>query len=525
MSAPGHSRRTGFALHLHAHLPYVRHRHAGTLAEDWLFEALTECYIPLLASWKHLADEGIPFHIHLSMTPTLLAMLEDPVLGIRFEKYVTDRLALLEDEAKRGVPEVAEAITLYRRRLTLARRVWEGAEADITRLVTELTASGHLTLLASAATHALLPVLATDEMRRLQIALGVAEHERTFGDRPRGFWLPECGYGTGVDAALASEGIRYTILEAHGISGGLPGGTPAGHAVSCPNGVVAFSRDAALSGKVWNREGGYPGDPRYRDFYRDLGYDDPARAARMLDGFDSPRFTGLKFHRITSVDTPSSKKEPYSPREARLATQYHAAHFLDCIKARSTQLATEAPGTVPLAAFDAELFGHWWFEGPWFLESVIRAAHLGEIEMHSLASHAENAPPGRIVRPSPSTWGSGGYFETWIDPVNDWMYPALHRIERGLAGDMRDPVRCDAPNLVPALRELLLAEASDWSFLIKAGSVGDYARSRFLQHEGEAVYLRDSDEPEDPRPFLFPELSNVLARLRREWNSRAFAGR
>ncbi len=524
MSARNPAGTPGFALHLHAHLPYVRHRDAGTFAEDWLFEALVECYVPLLASWKHLADEGIPFHIHLSMTPTLLAMIEDPVIGIRFEKYITDRLSLLEDEANRGVPEIAEAITLYRRRLTLARRVWDGAEGDITRLVRELTASGHLTLLASAATHALLPVLATDEMRRLQIALGIAEHVRAFGDRPAGFWLPECGYGAGVDAALADEGIKYTILEAHGIAGGLPGGTPAGEAISCPNGVVAFPRDGELSGKVWNREGGYPGDGRYRDFYRDLGYDDPARAARILDGFDAPRPTGLKFHRITSVEIPSAKKEPYSPREARLATQYHAAHFLDCIKTRSSELAKQSPGSIPLAAFDAELFGHWWFEGPWFLESVIRAAHLSEIEMHSLDA-ARRRAPARVVRPSPSSWGSGGYFETWIDPANDWMYPALHRIERGLARDLRGPARNDAPNLVPAVRELMLAQASDWAFLIKAGNVAEYARSRFLEHEGEAVYLAESRDPEDPRPFLFPELAAVLERVRREWNVRQFAGR
>lgn len=487
---------------LHAHLPYVRHpEDPGALEQRWLFEAIGECYLPLVEVLERLRRDGVPFALALSLSPTLLNMLADPLLRARYRTHL-DRLVALADRevARTARRREHRAARMYQDLWRHRRRQWEAMAGDLPGALARLEAAGTVELLTTAATHAFLPLLApVPAAVRAQVALAVAEFRRTFGRAPAGFWLPECGYCAGLEGVLAEQGLRYAFLEAHGLLGATP--RPA-HGVHAPAptaaGVAFFARDPECSRQVWSSQEGYPGDFAYREYYRDIGWDLALEELAPLQhpgGRRAP--TGLKYWRITG---PTAEKEPYDPEAAAATAARHAGHFVWC---RIRQLAALAPAMdrppVVVAPYDAELFGHWWWEGPQWLEQVARqGAAAGEFAFVTPSTYlAQYGAPGPAVAPADSSWGHGGFYDYWLNGENHWIWRHLHHAGRRMEALARQHGGAppDSPAgvaLRQAGRELLLAQASDWPFILRSGTVVEYARRRLAEHLGRFHRLQEA---------------------------------
>ena len=358
------------AIVLHSHLPYVRHPESEAVLEElWLYEAITETYIPFLQMCEQLLAEGIEFRYTVSVTPTLAHMLDDALLRARYQRHLERLLELAEKEVvrTRWQPEYHAVACHYRRNLASIHQFWCRFGGDLLTAYRELQQRGVIEIIASAATHGFLPLLQPNPQAvQAQITIGVEAYRRTFGVEPRGFWLPECGFYPEVSQYLAEAGLRYTFLDSHGIIHGRPRPRYAVYSpVYSPEGVAFFGRDWESSTQVWSATEGYPGDPIYRDFYRDIGFDlDWEYIAPYLPA-GIRGFTGLKYHAITGK---TADKKIYQPQAAIERAAVHAGHFMfnreHQIRWLSTHMDREP---IVVAPYDAELFGHWWYEGPWFL--------------------------------------------------------------------------------------------------------------------------------------------------------------
>ncbi|MBN1337447.1 MAG: DUF1957 domain-containing protein [Deltaproteobacteria bacterium] len=480
------------SLVLHAHLPFVRHpEYSDFLEEDWLFEAITETYVPLLRALDRLWKDGIDFRLAISLTPPLCEMLADPLLQERTLRRLHALVDLAGRQARerRGTPFEAAA-TYYAWDLEETRHLYEEVlHGRILDRFREYQERGCIEILTCAATHGFLPLMATDEARHAQVAIGARNYEKHFGRRPQGIWLPECAYAPGLDHLLAREGIRWFCVESHGLQRGTPNpryGTA--RPVCTPSGVAAFGRDRETSEQVWSAESGYPGDPLYREFYRDLGYDLPYDEVRsLLHGDGVRRSIGLKFHRITGK-VPLDRKEPWVPAWALERADVHAGNFLHNRQAQVRHLSDVLEFPPHLTApYDAELFGHWWFEGPRFLESFLRKAACDqrELELLTPSEYLARHPVHEEVTPALSSWGARGFFEVWLNEKNDWIYRHLHRAEERMVDLVQRFPKADGVlgrALRQAGRELLLAQASDWAFIMTMGTSVPYAEKRTRDH-------------------------------------------
>jgi len=492
------------ALVLHAHLPYVRHQeHEEFLEENWLFEAITETYVPLFGVLERLIDDRIDFRLTVSLTPTLASMLLDPLLQSRYLKKLEKTIELAEKEMARtaALPDFHPLALMYHTLLVEVR------DAFLNRYGKNLVSAfqrfqqlGKVEVIASAATHGYLPLLSVNESAvRAQIAVGVKHYQQVFGRNPAGFWLPECGYYPGVDRLLRERGIRYTLVETHGI-------TRADHRprygvfapIVTPSGLAVFGRDPDSSRQVWSSEVGYPGDFDYREFYRDIGHDfDLSYVGPYIHPDGIRTDTGLKYYRITGKNKP---KEPYVPEWAEQKAASHAEHFLSERIRQVTELSAsmDRPPVV-VAPYDAELFGHWWFEGPRWLEYLIRKAALDQdtIRLVTLSEYLDQCPDNQVATPCLSSWGRDGFSEVWLNSQNDWIYPHLHQgadAMENLAAAHPQATGLEARALNQAGRELLLAQASDWTFMINSGTMAEYATRRVKSHLRRFHRLREQVE-------------------------------
>ena len=480
------------AIVLHAHLPFVRHpEHRDHLEERWLFEAIAECYLPLVDALQRLESDGVPFRLTVSLSPPLAAMLGDELLRGRFEWHMEkiDRLVAREIVRTRDHAELGPVTEFYARRQTKLWAAWRRIGRDVVGALSAMEARGHVELWTCGATHAFFPALVHHpEVVRAQVALAVDSHTRAVGRRPRGIWLPECGYAPGVDKVLVDHGIAYTALETHALLDASPrprSGTA--EPVITSAGLSCFGRDVEASRQVWSKDEGYPGDPSYREFYRDVGFDNPEEDVREFVAADGTRqATGLKYYRITGPGL--GDKRPYDPASARERARIHAGNFVFNRAQQARWLADrmDVPPVV-LAPYDAELFGHWWFEGVDFLEEVFRAlpAAAADVAPVTLGEYLAENPSHDLAEPEPSSWGAGGYSGVWLDPVSSWM---LRHVDHAIR-EMADIVRHHAGSggareraARRAGRELMLMLSSDWPFLMKTGTAPHYARARFEAH-------------------------------------------
>ena len=496
------TRRGFLALVLHAHLPFVRHpEHPEFLEERWLFEAITETYLPLLERLQRLGNDRVPFRLTMSFTPPLLAMLSDGLLQARYERHLERliELAAKEIERTRWTPPFHRLALFYHHRFTTARRLYvEAYRRNLIQAFRELSDRGVLELLASCATHGYLPLMDLHRPAvRAQLQIGVQAFEHAFGRRPAGFWLPECGYHPGHDELLKELGVRYFLVDAHGILFGSPRPKYGVYAPAlCPSGVAAFGRDLESSKSVWSAEEGYPGDDEYREFYRDIGFDLEYDYVRpYLNGDGTRLHTGIKYHRITGH---TDDKQPYDPDRALEKAAQHAGHFLFNREQQADHLSSvmdRAPLVV--SPYDAELFGHWWFEGPDWLELVIRKAHAHHPRLSLIApsDYFQHYPTNQVLEPSMSSWGFGGYHEVWLNGANDWIYRHLHKMAEQMtdaAARHPHPDGLRTRLLNQMARELLLAQSSDWAFILKNQTHTGYAYRRLHSHLGRFTRLSDA---------------------------------
>ncbi len=462
---------------LHAHLPFVRHpEHAKFLEEEWLFEAITETYIPLLRMMERLLADGVPFRLTMTLSPPLCEMLADPLLKERYRRHAEELLQTLRRERGRMDGRFGPALDLYDR--TLSESLDYAARNDLVSAFRRVQEAGALEIVTCGATHGFLPFVRSP---RPQVRAAAANYLKHFGRAPRGIWLPECAYAPGLDAALAESGIEFFFLDAHGVLNGSRVPKYGIHApVRTPAGPAVFARDLETSKQVWSAKEGYPGDAAYREFYRDLGWD-----------IGLKRNLGVKCHRITG-EVPLHAKEPYDPAAARRRAAEHAWNFKFNREQQARWLA-ERLGRPPVivAPYDAELFGHWWFEGPWFLEELFRA--LASSDIRAAAPPEILAESGRlqVLEPSPSSWGDKGYYEVWLNGSNDWLYRHQHAAEERMVELARREPGSDLElrALNQAAREVLLLESSDWAFIMTTGAVVPYAHRRFKEHAARFTRL------------------------------------
>jgi len=478
---------------LHAHLPFVRHpEYNEFLEEDWLFEAITETYIPLIKVFDSLLSDGVDFRITLSITPPLANMLSDPLLQERYSHHIDKLIDLSEKERDfvKGCPEFQPAAEMYYDKLRETRQIFRDSyESNLINAFRKFQDLGKMEIITCCATHGYLPLMLHNRATKAQIRIGAQDYFYKFGRRPKGIWLSECAYNPDDDYILKEEGINYFFLDTHGILYGKPRPRYAVYApIYCPSGVAAFGRDVESSLQVWSADIGYPGDYRYREFYRDIGFDrDYGYIKPHLHSDGIRRYTGLKYHRITG-NVPLHEKAPYNPQQALEASAEHAGNFMFNREKQIEFLSTIIDRKpIVVAPYDAELFGHWWYEGPEFLNYLFRKIYYDQKTISTVTptEYLNEYPRNQVLKPTMSSWGDKGYNEVWLNGSNDWIYRHIHKAtERMIEIAEKNPNTTGVKKRVlnQLARELMLAQSSDWAFIMTTGTMTAYSHKRTRDH-------------------------------------------
>jgi 1,4-alpha-glucan branching enzyme len=482
-----------FSLVLHAHLPFVRHPEDPTvMEEDWLYEAITGTYLPLIQIFEGLVTDHVPFRCTVSLSAPLISMLTDDLLKQRYAEYLDDLIALAAKELvrTRSEPHYMRLAQMYSDRFQSLRHTWRSHEGNLVNAFRRLQDAGRLEVITSTATHAFFPLMDRNWAAiRAQVHAAADLYERHFGRRTPGMWLGECGYVPGVDELLREAAVRYFLVDTHAILNADRRPAYGVYApLYCPTGVAAFGRDSESSEQVWSAQHGYPGDPHYRDFYRDIGFDLPMEYIGPHVHPEGHRmYTGFKYHAITH--NALHDKWVYDPDIARGKAGLHASHFRGNMEKQAERLAAgmDRPPLI-VSPYDAELYGHWWYEGPIFLGDLFRQLHYDQstIEPITPGDYLERHATNQLATPSASSWGRKGYSDQWLNETNAWTYRHLHvaaermvELAHAHAG-ATDPLTIRALN--QSARELMLAESSDWSFIMSTGTTVPYATRRFNEH-------------------------------------------
>ncbi|MFH1552240.1 MAG: 1,4-alpha-glucan branching protein domain-containing protein [Candidatus Omnitrophota bacterium] len=489
------------ALVLHAHLPFIRHpEHESFLEENWLFESITDTYIPLINVFDNLINDGVDFRITVSLSPTLIDMLKDEVLVARYLKHLDKLITLAELEVKRtqGDGRLNELALMYLDRFKRSKYVFaEKYGRDLVNAFKKFQDLGKVEVITCCATHGYLPLM--DLYRsavKAQVAVAVDVYKEAFGTRPKGIWLPECAYHPGHDEILSQFGIQYFFVETHGVLFGTP--RPRYGVYSpyrCKSGVAVFGRDMESSKAVWSSKEGYPGDHHYREYYRDIGFDLDYHYIRPYINNCGTRInTGIKYYRITGR---TDHKDIYDRKAALEKAADHAGNFMFNREKQVEHLSgmmDRAP--IIVSPYDAELLGHWWFEGPEWLEFLLRKMHYDQDTIKTIVPSEylglyDSYP---VITPSMSSWGWKGYNEVWLNGSNDWIYRHVHKMAELMiadAKDYRNAAGLEKRVLNQMTRELLLAQSSDWAFIMKTGTFVEYARGRTKEHINRFLALHE----------------------------------
>jgi len=509
-----------FILALHSHLPYVLNHGRWPHGSDWLCEAALDTYLPLLERLEELAAEQTPTPVTIGFTPVLANQLASPAFAREMEEFFGQRLAAC-DEAPASFGPLVE---FWRARFNRLRELFRRIDANLVAAFRRLQEQGRLEIIGSAATHGYLPLLGRDESIRLQLAVGQHEHRRLFGVAPAGCWLPECAYRPrgkwrgkkvrrGIEQHLADAGFRYFFTDAHlaragsplGAYGDIPLGAerfdadrhdpgsplPAGGRARAARSpyrayrvsgrgvrppVAALVRDPRSSMQIWSRHQGYPGDEWYLEFHK----------IRWPGG--------LKLWRVSGTNVDLGGKRPYEPPVAHERAAGHASHFVHLLQSLAQQPADRGGSGIIVAPFDTELFGHWWFEGADFLAATYRALRgsgKDGVRPVTASQHLEAHAPGTALQLAEGSWGANGDHSMWLNERTAWTWERLWRLEDAFWDVAPEALASAAarPVLAQAARELLLAQASDWQFIISTGAVVDYAERRFTLHCDDAERL------------------------------------
>jgi 1,4-alpha-glucan branching enzyme len=453
------------AIVLHSHMPYVEGFGTYPFGEEWLFDAVIRSYLPVLEVARDLT---------MTVTPVLADQLEDAGAAERLRRFLAEwRIGAAEADLAQVPAECRAACEGERQRYSHALELLDVAGGDPLVPFQRAAAEGRVALAASSATHAVLPMLATRPGVRLQLETGIRSHRRRFG-WDGGFWLPECAYAPGLEWRLAEQGVEWFCVDQSAHREPLDALAP----VRTEAGPVALPIDWEAISWLWSLDG-YPSHPAHAQF-----------AGKSLRGI-----------RIWKVGGGA-----YEPAAAEAVARRQAEEFLAAAAQRLRTYAEDQRRRGLLVfAIDTELLGHWWSEGPIWLQAVLEGAEAAGIRLLTVPQAlAEHEPVERPLRAS--TWGEGKDLRTWDSPpVADLASGARRselRLLRAVAGGLR------GDRLMRAARELLAAQASDWAFLDQRKQAGDYAYQRATDHSRAMLEAIDSDPATDPRlRSLAPDLS------------------
>jgi 1,4-alpha-glucan branching enzyme len=506
----------------HSHIPYCRKSGMWPFGEEWLYEAMLGSYIPFLdvlrsipsrqdESERYGSSSELPISVTIGVTPILLEQLDDDYMREGFIKWAQARIKRAEEDRKRfkltGDKVLEDLAGSYCDEYRQALRTFRHDYAsDIVSALAELERRGVVEIITSAATHGYLPLLNEDTSIRAQLAVGCETHEMRFGRPSRGIWLPECAYRPGLEEFLETFGLEYFFVDRHAIEGGDPidvssgaedgearsgfavfgggvrGTTYKPYLVNRSN-IVCMGRNERVTTQVWSSWLGYPGDGLYREFHRK---DD---------------VTGLQYWRVTGREVELGNKEVYNREKAVLRAKEHAAHFvgLACELVNNWNATTGEHGAI-VAPYDMELFGHWWYEGVFWLSEIFsELMENSTVGVCSAGEFLNHHPPSETIKLPESSWGRGGRHEVWLNDETAWMWDMIHaaesRIKRLAA---LSPATEDTGLLellkTQALREFLLLTSSDWPFLVTERQAEDYGSKRFREHAERFDRLMDYAE-------------------------------
>jgi 1,4-alpha-glucan branching enzyme len=509
-------------------LPFTRHPDdEDALEERWLFEAMSECYLPLIIAYDELIEEKINFKITMSITPTLMTMLQDEYLNKRYFEYLKKSIELSEKELIRteNSAELYRVSNFYNKRFKDLLATYEKYDYRIMNAFKRFDKLGFLEIITSSATHGLLPLLIVNkETVRAQISTAVQSYSECLGHAPKGIWLPECAYTYELDSILKEYGLEYFIGENTAVLHACPKPNYGTYApISSNNGVVVFGRDIESSHQVWSNYMGYPGDVNYREFYRDIGHElDMTYVAPYINQNGIRVDTGIKYYKITGA---TENKDIYNRNKAMEVVKQHAEHFR---KSREFQInrVSEHMSVKPIITcpYDTELFGHWWFEGTDFIKEFIKSVskEVTNFKMITPSKYLEKYPIVQCCIPAASTWGENGDFSVWLNHTNDWIYREIHKCARrmvDLADKYKEPEALIKRALNQAARELMLAEASDWSFIMKNDTTVNYAIKRVKNHveRFNTLYIEIlNDKVDSDELSKIEEIDNIFENINYE---------
>jgi 1,4-alpha-glucan branching enzyme len=511
---------------LHSHLPYVVNHGTWPHGMEWLHEAAAETYLPLLRVFGELEQQGLALKANVNLSPILLEQLAHPVFKDEFPKYLMRKVLAAhkdaEDFSLQGERHMVEVARFWQRFYEQALRQFDNLGSNIIRGFQHFYDSGAIEIITCGATHGYFPLLGTDSSIRAQVQTGVETHQRFFGKKPRGIWLPECGYRpagpwqfpvsingfgsaygkhpinrAGVEQILAEHGLEFFYVDTHLVDSStrftpyewLAGNVPVAVEVASdppqknfyrpyyaaspdPNTHVAFfTRDPRTGVQVWSGDHGYPGDPLYLEFHK-----------KRWPG-------GNRYWKITGNKIDLGLKQPYDPAAALACTHEHARHFARITTEALNKYGPNGPGAPVLTApFDAELFGHWWFEGPEWLKNVVLeyARPESQIKLITCAEYLDRYQPSAYVALPEGSWGAESNNSVWLNENTAWtwkhIYPAELSVQQMANSGLWRGHEVATRLARQMCRELLLLESSDWQFLITTKHARDYAEKRFHTH-------------------------------------------
>lgn len=512
-----------FALVLHSHLPFVLGHGRWPHGSDWLSEVTVSCYLPLLDAISALAADGISPRATINISPVLAEQLAAPSFPAEIEEFLRTRLAAARENrdhfTREGRSDLAGLTQFWERLYHDRLAQFERLNGNLIQAFRHLADEGHIHLITCAATHAYLPLLSREESIDLQIRLAVATHTRHFGRAPEGIWLPECAYRPryewtpplgsqrgrvrlrrrGLEEFLSDHSLKFFFTDLHLVRGGgalsayrdfFPAlktlspvegtlrereGTPYHPYLAASRGgsgsAVAFVRDPESTMQVWSRDLGYPGDDWYLEFHK-----------KHFPG-------GLQYWRVTQPKSDLAHKEAYDPDRASARTEAHADHFVALLRRVLTdyRTSTREPG-LSCSPYDTELFGHWWFEGPRWLQQIYRRLAHSDIDVTDCRTYLDRVGSAPALGLLEGSWGEGGDHRVWLNRDTEWTWEMIYRAEEefwALARQFRTRQEPLLRRVMAQLsREMVLLQASDWQFLITTWAARDYAEARFIEHFG-----------------------------------------
>ncbi len=540
-----------FTFVLHFHLPYVIAHGKWPHGMDWLNEAAAECYIPILNILNELIEEGYSPKLTLGITPVLTEQLAD-------ESFKSELSSYLEQKITAAELDIQEFTRYNRTNLLSLAWMWKDYyikikndfeikyNRNIIGAFKNLQDNEYIEIITCAATHGYLPLLSRDTSVQAQIKQGVKTYKKHYGRKPRGIWLPEFAYRPrykwmppvntgekiepylrkGIDEFLTENEIEYFFVDTALLKGGKAIGvyidrfealqqlwgqfekeykpreeeldkTPreiylVSSSVEGKKPVAIFTRDPETGLQVWSGEWGYPGDGNYLDFHK-----------KHFPG-------GHRYWKVTSAKSDLADKWEYYPKDAQARVPENANHYKGLVKRLLTeyQKQTGKKGIV-CAPYDAELFGHWWFEGTQFLKFVLKyIAEDPEIELTTCSKYLNETKPTQVISIPEGSWGEGGYHYIWLNQWTEWTWKHIYEDEKRMQSLARKFKNTQDGNLLKILkqaaRELLLLQASDWQFLISTWSARDYAELRLTEHHQNFIRLCEMAEKYGKREHVDP---------------------